>query len=187
MSRHRTFGFRDQGQNGALYAYRNSLSRVRDVSSSGGLGVRRILPVVIYVLFVLSLLVALIVGASTYQHVQDVKSSTDDNRTALALLANYVRAGDVAGAVGQGKGPEGKSLVLTETSDAGSYETRIYLYQGKIMQEYAIAGSPYDPARAAEVVSSQTFDFSYADSGLLTIVCDQGTTQVALRSSQGGA
>ena len=84
-----------------------------------------------------------------------------------------------------GSGPEGPSLVLVEYLDTGTYETRIYLINGAIVEEYAISGTPYDASRAVKLADSSKLLFSYED-GLLTIVTDQGTTEVALRSMQGG-
>ena len=54
------------------------------------------------------------------------------------------------------------------------------------MQEYSIAGTPYTPAKASVVADSDTFEFTYSK-GLLSVTTDQGTSNVALRSAQGGA
>lgn len=135
--------------------------------------------VVVFVLFV-----ALLFSITTYQVVNASRVNNDNHRLALSLAANSVRINDVAGAVGVGTGPEGKSLVLTEHIDGAAYETRIYALNGSIVQEYALADAPYTPDRAREVVVSDIFDFYYTN-GLLTIVTDQGTASVALRSQEG--
>ena len=87
-------------------------------------------------------------------------------------------------AVRVGVGPEGPSLVLVEYLDTGTYETRIYLINDAIVEEYAVSGTPYDASRSVKLADSSKFDLSY-DSGLLTIKTDQGTTEVALRTMQG--
>ena len=106
-------------------------------------------------------------------------------RLGLSLINNSIHLNDVANAVGVGNGPEGQSLVLTENLDSGSYETRIYSYQGTIVEEYAAAGTAYTPEKARDVVASSTFDFEYAN-GLLTVYTDQGATRIALRSALSG-
>ena len=83
-------------------------------------------------------------------------------------------------------GPEGLALVLTEHLGNGDYETRLYAYQGAIVEEYTRAGTAFTPEKAREIVRSSTFDFTYTD-GLLTVHTDQGSTSVALRSVRGGA
>ena len=98
----------------------------------------------------------------------------------LALLVGtsaYRAANDV---------PEGLALVLTEHLGNGDYETRLYAYQGAIVEEYTRAGTAFTPEKAREIVRSSTFDFTYTD-GLLTVHTDQGSTSVALRSVRGGA
>jgi hypothetical protein len=169
----------------SLDRVRPAQARVAEAADAKATRTRRLLPAVLYLLFVLALLGALVVGGITYRTVAAQKADVDANRTALSLLSGYVRANDAAGAVGQGQGPEGPSLVLSESDQAGTYETRIYLYEGAIVQEYAIAGTPYAPDNATKVVDSSTFSFAYRD-GLLTIDCDQGTATIALRSAQGG-
>ena len=103
----------------------------------------------------------------------------------FGLLANSVHVADAADAVSVGKGPEGNAIVLVERLDTGTYETRIYQYQGNIVQEYAIQGRDYNPGNAQILASSATFDFSY-EGNLLTVNTDQGSFNVALRSEQGG-
>lgn len=164
---------------------RHARARLADAADAGATRARRLVPAVLYLLFVLALLVALMVGALTYRAVLAQRASVDEGRTAVSLLSGYVRANDAAGAVGEGQGPEGPSLVLSESDQADTYETRIYLYKGAIVQEYAIAGTPYAPEEATKVVDSSTFSFAYHD-GLLAISCDQGCASVALRTAQGG-
>ena len=81
---------------------------------------------------------------------------------------------------------EGPALVLRETLPGGVYETRLYRYDGVIMEEYALADAPYDPEKATAIVVSSVFDFTYRD-GLLTLTTDAGTVSVALRSGGGDA
>ena len=115
-----------------------------------------------------------------------VRSSSDNTRLGLSLIANSIRATDGTDAVGVADGPEGLALVLTEHLGNGDYETRLYAYQGAIVEEYTRAGTAFTPEKAREIVRSSTFDFTYTD-GLLTVHTDQGSTSVALRSVRGGA
>lgn len=135
--------------------------------------------------FFAMLLIAIISGVTVYKRVADVQITTNEERLALQLIGNYVRANDSHGTIKVGQGPEGRSLVLVEQLESGTYETRIYLYNGSIVQEYAVEGSGYTPGKALELVKSKSFAFSYSK-GLLTITCDQGRANIALRSEQGG-
>lgn len=132
------------------------------------------------------LLIALVTGVTVYQRVASVQMQANEDRLGMQFLANNVRSIDGTSAVWVGTGPEGNSLVLMEYLSNGNYETRMYLYKGNIVQEYAVAGTPYDPGKAVKLSKSFKFDLAYRN-GLLTIVTDQGRTDIALRAMQGGS
>lgn len=140
----------------------------------------------LFAVFVLVLLVAIVAATRVYDGLHNMQTSANESRVGLSLIANMVRGNDAANAVAVGQGPEGRSLVLREVLTSGTYETRIYLYQGNIVEEYVLEGTAYAPERATVLVASKTFEFSY-HAGMLSITSDQGTTQVALRSLLGGA
>ena len=145
----------------------------------------KLFPTLLLAVFFIALLLALIAGISVYMHVSDVQNSNNQQRESLGLIVNTVRANDGTVAIAQGSGPEGDALVVVEHATSGTYETRIYSYQGKILQEYSLAGSAYTPEKASTLATSNTFEFSYSG-GLLTVTTDQGTAEVALRFAQGG-
>lgn len=152
----------------------------------GGHNFGRVFTALLFALFILALLIAIMVGTSLYRALVDVRDQADTSRLATGLIANSVRAADAVDAVGAGQGPEGSSLVLTERLENGTFETRIYEYQGSIVEEYALADAAYTPDKASHIVDSEHFSFDY-DHGLLTVETDNGTVQVALRSAMGGA
>ena len=139
----------------------------------------------IFAMFVAALLGALVLGTRAYSRINALSDAANDRRQALGVVVNGVRAADAQGAVGTLDGPEGPALVLTEHLDSGDYETRFYLYKGNIVQEYTLAGTPCTPEKATVLAPSDSFSFDYKD-GLLSITCDEGTADVALRNVQGG-
>lgn len=140
----------------------------------------------LFALFLLTMLLSISAGTNLYRALYDTSTAADNERLGMGLMVNTVRANDALDAVAAGSGPEGQSLVLTETVGTDSYETRLYLYEGYVVQEYSLAGSAYTPQRATQLVESSQFSFTYKK-GLLSITTDQGTSQVALRSVGGGA
>lgn len=145
----------------------------------------RAFPTLLLAVFFVALLLSLIAGVTVYKHISDLQNENNAQREGLGLIVNTVRANDATGAIAQGEGPEGKSLVVVEHAASGTYETRIYRYEGQILQEYSLAGSAYTPEKASKVADSATFSFTYSGA-LLTITTDQGTAEVALRYAQGG-
>lgn len=146
----------------------------------------RVFTVLLLAVFFVVMMTGLAAGVSMYQAVANNQIDTNMARMQAGLLSSNVHANDSANSLGTGNGPEGKSLVLTEKSGDGSYEMRIYLYKGYIVQEYSVAGAAYTPARAQQLIPSTSFDFEL-HGDLLVIRTDQGATNVALRSYQGGA
>lgn len=134
--------------------------------------------------FLAMLMLALVVGVTTYQKVANAQFYSNEARLGRQLIANNVRSLDGVDTVKIGRGPEGSSLVLVENVNSQTIETRIYLSNGKVVQEYSFADAPYDPEKAVKLVDSTNFLVNI-DSGLLTVTTDQGASQVALRSGQG--
>lgn len=172
----------------------NAIRQARFAGTEGGssgiprllAGSEHVFTVALFALLAVALLLAILAGTGVYRALRAADEAASDNRLSSALIANAVHATDAAGSVSIGTGPQGASLVLTERLESGTYETRFYLYNGSIMQEYALADEAYDPEGALMVVQSHTFDVAYdARAGLLTITTDQGTTNVALRSEGG--
>lgn len=167
--------------------------RINAISAIAGLGlkgkkpsrIKQVFSPLILGVFFVALLLALISGVLVYKYITDTQTHDNTAREGVGLITNVVRANDAHETIAAGNGPEGRSLVVLETLDSGSYETRYYLYQGKILQEYSLAGTPYTPEKASEVIDSNTFEFSYSH-GLLSVTTDEGTSEVALRSMQGG-
>lgn len=146
----------------------------------------RLFAVVLMCVFFIALMAALAAGVIVYKHVADTQKQVNVTHLQSGLVANIVHGNDNLNSVTEGEGPQGKALVLVETINGGQYETRVYQYNGAIVQEYAISGRDYAPERATRLFESNTFDFSF-DGELLTITTDQGPVSVALRSGQGGA
>ncbi len=165
----------------------DALSSVARASQAGAgsTSPKHVFSAIVMGVFFAALLLALIAGVLVYKHVTDVQTQANSQREGIGLVANAVRANDASGAIAVGQGPEGRSLVVVEKLASGTYETRFYLYQGKVLQEYSLAGSMYTPERASTVTESNSFDFTYSH-GLLSVSTDQGTAEVALRSLQGG-
>ncbi len=156
-----------------------------DLKEDGGSGAKQFFPTIVLGVFFAVLLLGLASGVVVYTSISQSTTQSDTQRQGAALISNAVRANDASNAIAVGEGPEGHSLVVREALNSGTYETRFYLYQGKVLQEYSIEDAAYTPEKATVVLESNTFDFKYSH-GLLTITTDDGTSEVALRSVQGG-
>ena len=139
----------------------------------------------LFLLFVTALLLALVAGVGVYRRVHAGGRAARDARLAGALVANIVRSKDATGAIRLEEAPGGgQSLVMTERLASGTFETRLYLQDGALVEEYVPAGTPYDPARATELAQTACFEVALdVAAGALTITTDDASTRVALRSA----
>lgn len=147
----------------------------------------RVFTVILFTVFFVVLMTGMAAGVAMYQAVANNQLDTNAARMQSGLLASNIHANDELNSLGTGNGPEGRALVLSKTdADGDRYEMRLYLYKGSIVQEYSVAGAAYTPDRAQPLLSSKSFDFELHDN-LLIIHTDQGATNIALRSYQGGS
>lgn len=145
--------------------------------------------VALLALFLLALLGSVWVGTTVYQRLNARSEAAADARSPLGVIVNAARATDSTGSVGRGTAPNGsEALVLVEHLDTGAYETRFWLEDGWVVEQYAVAGAPYDVESATRVSQSGTFWFE-VEGSLLSVGCDAGVARVALRSdgATGGA
>lgn len=164
--------------------HRSEIRQRNERLSLGNMGY--LFTLLLFAVLAASMLLAIVAGTTAYSGLHDLRQNADTIRSSQNLIVNSIRANDVTDCAAIGQGPEGKMLLLTESDNGTSYETRIYLHQGHVVQEYALASSPFTPEKATVLATSSTFDLKYSK-GLLTVITDQGEAYVALRSVKGGA
>lgn len=141
----------------------------------------RISEMIRYMVTVVILLTIVFLAVSAYRAVTDMQNSNNDSRKELSYLANKVRAADAAGEVTVSSQKYGDTLVISDATDSGTYETRVYQSGGKLYEEYKKAGTAYNKKDASEITETDKFDVSEED-GVISIATDDGKTIVALRT-----
>lgn len=137
--------------------------------------------IVLFGLVVAALMIALLFATTIYGSINGERVKGDDNRAALNVIANSIRQADASEFVTSKVGPQGSALVLVEHTKNGDYETRFYLYNGVLLQEYAREGADFNPEDAVEIANLNDFAFEFDDS-LITVKTDKGQVLVAIRS-----
>lgn len=136
---------------------------------------------ILFGLVVATLMVALLFATTVYGAINNDRVEGDESRAALNVVANSIRQSDASDFVTSKSGPEGSALVLVEHTKNGDYETRFYLYNGVLMQEYSRQGTKFNPDDAVEIAKMNSFSFEIDDS-LITVSTDKGQVAVAIRS-----
>lgn len=127
------------------------------------------------------LLMLVTVGSRSYAAAEASQSKTRAQRTALSYVFSRVRAADMQNGVALANGAEGAALILRDFTQTGVYETRIYLYQGNLVEEYAAESAPYAPENALVIAPASSFSVTLKD-GFLTAETEQGRVCAALRA-----
>lgn len=123
-------------------------------------------------------------GAQVYRALTDSQARNQAARASLSYLAARLHAADERGGVRVEHTARGDVLILAEEQDDTGYETRIYLYEGMLMEEYCAVGSESDPEFAQQV--ARTDSFSAAMEGdLVSVTTGEGTVCVCLHSGEG--
>ena len=79
----------------------------------------------------------------------------------------------------------GAALLLRENADGETYETRIYLYDGALREEYGTADAALDPQDSERIVDAKSFSVEQVRPGLLVVSTEYGSADIALRSGRG--
>jgi len=137
-------------------------------------------------IFAAGFLLLVVFGTKIYLQTVAGQNSNDDRRALLTYLTTAVRAYDGQDAVVIGAGPEGDALLLRDTTADGSYEHRIYLYRGNLVEEYTPSDGALSPDSAEILGQTDTFTIEKEGRTLLRMRTEQGSVLVHLRSGEVG-
>lgn len=141
----------------------------------------------LFTLLIIATLSLVLIGSTIYGSLVDDQTGNNQNRAVLAYLYAQVRGADKQGGISLGEGPQGQALVFREEDEGVTYETRIYLFNGRLMEEYAMEEMEFSPDRAQPVADETIFELAIEKDNLLKINTGKGSIQVALRSTGGVA
>lgn len=140
----------------------------------------------LFILMLGCVLALTVFGAQVYRALTDSQARNQSARASLDYLAARLRAADEKGAVRVEHGEEGDRLILAEEQDDTGYETRIYLDDGVLKEEYVAVGSPSDPDSAQQVARTDAF-YVEMEGALVSVTTGEGTVRVYLHCGEGTA
>ncbi len=141
-------------------------------------------------LFLLSSLCVIAIGASIYKKNVSLMSDNNSHRIACAYITEKVRQSDINGDIYVDEVFGENALVLTQYVDGTKYNTYIYDYNGHLMELFARANLPtFYPQAGQQILEVQSFDVSDASDNMfsITFVLDDGiedTLYITKRSSK---
>ena len=148
-----------------------------------------LMALLLFGVFAACVLAVLLTGASAYRRLTQRDQAAYLRRTCVQYLATRVRQSDSRDCVAVENFDGADALVLKETG--GDYATRIYCYDGWLMELYAAADADMDPQDGEKVLELSSLSLSLEDGRLTADVVDQEgaaeTLRLTLRSGEGAA
>lgn len=129
--------------------------------------------VTVTVLFVV-ILSLVVFAARGYQHASEVQNMNSNTRAVGSYVVNCVKDSNTSDVAVEAL--SGTECLVIKSSDG--YEHRIFMTDGKLMEEYVEAGIPLNPETALEIGTTETFDLELSSDGLLTVATDEGVSIV---------
>lgn len=126
----------------------------------------------LFVVFTLSALVLVILGANVYRQTVSYMDKNYEARTAYSYLTEKVRQNDIYGSISVGELEGTKALILTREINDTTYATYLYLHQGSLRELFVRQGSDIgsDPLSAGRaILPLRDWEPEMADGRLLRI------------------
>lgn len=124
-----------------------------------------LMALLLFGVFAVCVLAVLLTGAKAYRRLTERDQSAYQSRTCAQYLATRVRQADQADGVYTEDFGGADALVLEEDG----YLTRVYCYEGALMELYCAVDAEMEPRDGEEVMSAQELSLELED-GLLTAV-----------------
>ena len=129
--------------------------------------------ITVTVLFVV-ILSLVVFAARGYQHASEVQNMNSNTRAVGSYVVNCVKDSNTSEV--SVENISGTDCLVIRSSDG--YEHRIFMIDGKLMEEYVEAGIPLDPETALEIGTTSTFVPELGNDGLLSVTTDEGVSVV---------
>ena len=129
--------------------------------------------------FAVCVLVVLLKGAEAYQRLNQRDRAAYDTRTAGQYITTKLRQADRLDCVAVARFGDGDALLLYEDTDGEQYVTRVYTYDGYLMELHSGAKDEPDPATGERLLPLAELDIE-RHGGLVTVRWGEEDTQTAV-------
>lgn len=140
----------------------------------------------IFVLYIAAFLMLVILGARTYRSTVSSQDRNYQTRAQLSWLSAVIRANDREGAVSLKDTEGGQDGQVLIVRDGSGYASRIYVYDGCLVEDYAAVDAELDPDSALKIGETAQFHVElYPEDNALNVQTDEGWIRLCLRSDGG--
>lgn len=131
-------------------------------------------------LFLLGFLLLAMFGAGIYRGTAEVQETNGRNRLLLSYFTTCAKNADTEGAVTLYEDTAGQVLSFADTGSG--YAVRVYQQGGKLLEDYALAGSPLSPGSATVIGETDIFRVDRVGKRVFSVTTDAGMVTFTLRA-----
>lgn len=147
-----------------------------------------LIALLLFGVFAVCVLAVLLTGANAYRRLTERDQTAYEYRTRTQYIATRVRQADRLDGIAVEQFGSADALVL---ADEDGYVTRVYCYDGYLMELYTAADADLSPQDGEKLIEADGLELSLED-GLLQVAVtgpegDQERLSLSLRSGEGAA
>ena len=157
--------------------------------SKSGVVAGILLPMGLVCLFAFCSLALALYGGSAYKQIQNGVEDSFGPSVSAGYLRTKLSQFNHSGSIAIRQLGEMDVLVITSQSSGSEYETRIYMHEGRLMENYQRADMEFFPSGGIQIATLKSCQFSLAEDGLFTAVIeslDGSVTETSFAVAQGG-
>ena len=118
--------------------------------------------------------IMVVMGAKAYRGMVEKSDVHNSIRVASSYIRTMLRSNDEAGVL-RVEDVDGIQTITMENDYGDIYVTRIYIYEGKLREWFAMADIPFEPANGESVCTLDTMQAELKDGLLHVVVSEHGT------------
>ena len=123
-------------------------------------------------------------GALTYRNTVRSQSANYRTRTLVSYLTTSLADNNTAGRAGVTESPEYGTVLTVDDGDSG-YAFRIYVRDGRLLEDYAAADAPLNPDGAQVIGETASFSALRLSDSLIEVRTDAGRALLGARGGEG--
>ena len=140
----------------------------------------------LFAVFAVGVFSVLLGGAEGYRRLTRRDEAAYDSRTCIQYLAAKLRQAPEPAAVGIADFGDGKALQITQTVEGECYVTRIYCYDGWLMELFSIADGDFSPEDGEKVLPASAFSVTQRQDLLVIHITDGNGQKLQLQHTLRG-
>lgn len=123
----------------------------------------------LFVIFVLSALMLIMIGANVYQKTVNNMQINYEGRTAYAYLTEKFRQNDMNGKVVISENDNGQFVAFYETINDEEFVTYLYENEGYLMELFTRVSAEFDPHAGQKITEVSAFQISAVEVNLFRV------------------